>query len=262
MPDPTFYGADQAVIHDREFGDLARRAAAYLRSLLEEAGLRRGTVVDLGCGSGILASILTGAGYEVLGVDISQDMIELASANAPKASFRRGSLLDADLPSAVAVTAIGEALNYATDPRAGLAELERLAARVREALASGGVFLFDVATPGRHGPERVALRYHDHDDWTLSMQADESADHTRLDRRITIFRKVDRPGPGWYRRSDEHHVLRLYELGAITDALARTGFEATILDAYGSSSSSTPAGGWAVVVARPAARSPTTRGSR
>ena len=113
MPEP-FYGPDQAIIHDREFGDLSRRAAAYLRPLLDEAGLRHGTVVDLGCGSGILASILTDAGYDVLGVDVSQDMIELASANAPKASFRRGSLLDVDLPPAVAVTAIGEALNYAT----------------------------------------------------------------------------------------------------------------------------------------------------
>lgn len=254
MPDPTFYGADQAAIHDTEFGDLARRAAAYLRSLLDEAGLRQGTVVDLGCGSGILANALTGAGYDVLGVDISQDMLDLASANAPKASFRRGSLLDVELPSAVAVTAIGEALNYATDPRAGLAELERLTVRVREALAPGGVFLFDVAAPGRHGPDRVAHRCHDHDDWTLNMQAEESVDHTTLDRRITIFRKTDEPGTGRYRRSDEHHVLRLYEPGAVLDTLARAGFEATVSDAYGSSSTSTPAGGWTVVIARPVPR--------
>jgi predicted TPR repeat methyltransferase len=251
MPDPTFYGADQAVIHDREFGDLARRAADYLRSLLDEAGLRHGTVVDLGCGSGILAGVLTDAGYDVLGVDISQHMLDLASANAPKASFRRGSLLDVDLPPAVAVTAIGEALNYAADQRAGLAELERLAARVREALASGGVFLFDVAAPGRHGRDRIAHRFHDHDEWTLSMQAEESADHTMLDRHITIFRKSDEPGSG-YRRSDEHHVLRLYEPGAVLDALARAGFEATISGAYGASSKSTPDAGWTVVVARPA----------
>ena len=61
MPEP-FCGPDHAIIQDREFGDLARRAAAYLRPLLDAARLGHGTVVDLGCGSGILAGILTDAG--------------------------------------------------------------------------------------------------------------------------------------------------------------------------------------------------------
>ena len=84
------------------------------------------------------------------------------------------------------------------------------------------------------------------------MRAEESVDHTTLDRRITIFRKSNDAGSGGYRRSDEHHVLRLYEPGAVLEALARAGFEATIRDAYGPSSRSTPDAGWAVVVARPA----------
>ncbi len=133
-PSDPFYGADQAAIHHEAFGDLAAQAAARLLSALDAAGLHRGTVVDLGCGSGILARIVSDAGYDVRGVDISEDMLRLARANAPGATFARGSLLDAELPHAVAVTAIGEALNYATDPRAGLDEVERLAARVHAAL--------------------------------------------------------------------------------------------------------------------------------
>ena len=143
-PDPVggdlFYGPDQAIIHHENFGKLAKIAAEDVVSLLQGAGLSEGTVVDLGCGSGILARTLSEAGCDVLGVDISPAMIELAKRNAPRASFRVGSLLDAELPRAVAVTAIGEALNYATDPRAGLGELERLAGRVHGALEPGGVF--------------------------------------------------------------------------------------------------------------------------
>jgi hypothetical protein len=45
----------------------------------------------------------------------------------------------------VAVCAIGEALNYATDARAGLDAFRQLAQRAFEALATGGVFLFDVS---------------------------------------------------------------------------------------------------------------------
>src|SRR4249920_1412740 len=106
-----FYGAEQAGIHHREFGRLAGRAADLLTRELVAAGLASGTVVDLGCGSGILARRMTDAGYDVLGVDVSAAMLDLARQEAPRARFVQGSLLDAELPaSAVAVTATGEAL--------------------------------------------------------------------------------------------------------------------------------------------------------
>ena len=179
-------------------------------------GLHEGTVVDLGCGSGILARIVSEAGFDVRGVDISEDMIALARANAPRATFAQGSLLDAELPHAVAVTAIGEALNYATDPRAGLAEVERLAGRVHAALDPAGVFLFDVATPGRHGVD-VVRKFHEREDWSMFVRLEEH-DGT-LDRRMTTFRATGEDG--LYRRTDEHHVLRLYDPAALTAALER-----------------------------------------
>jgi hypothetical protein len=151
---------------------------------------------------------------------------------------------------AVAVTAIGEALNYATDPRAGLEGLRGLATRVRGALAPGGVFLFDVAGPGRHGPDGV--RFHDRDDWILVNRVEESADHSTLDRRITIFRTSGKSGDGAYRRTDEHHVLRLYEPATLIEVLRGAGFEAELLASYGSTTESTPIAGWTVVLARPA----------
>jgi SAM-dependent methyltransferase len=241
-----FYGADQAAIHHEAFGDLAALAAAHLLSALDAAGLREGTVVDLGCGSGILARIVSDAGYHVRGVDISEDMLGLARANAPRATFAQGSLLDAELPHAVAVTAIGEPLNYATDPRAGLDEVERLAARVRAALDPRGVFLFDVATPGRHGVD-VVRKFHEREDWSMFVRLEEH-DGT-LDRRMRIFRATGEDG--LFRRTDEHHVLRLYEPAALTAALERAGFAVEIDDDYGAASASTPSSGWIVVEARP-----------
>jgi hypothetical protein len=149
----------------------------------------------------------------------------------------------------VAVTAIGEALNYATDERAGPAALAALFARVRTHLDRGGVFLFDVATTGRYGPASVAQRFHDHETWTLCMRAVESDDASRLDRSIVIFQ---RSPDGSYERIDEHHVLRLYEPAALVTMLEAAGFTADVLDGYGAPSPSTPAEGWVVVLARPA----------
>ena len=242
-----FYGADQAAIHHEAFGDLAAQAAAHLLRALDAAGLHEGTVVDLGCGSGILARIVSEAGYDVRGVDISQDMIALARANAPGATFTQGSLLDAEIPHAVAVTAIGEALNYAADPRAGLGEVERVAGRVHAALDPAGVFLFDVATPGRHGVD-VVQKFHEREDWSMFVRLEEHDDRT-LERRMTVFRATGEDG--LYRRTDEHHVLRLYEPAALTAVLERAGFDVEVEADYGEASTSTPPSGWIVVEARP-----------
>ncbi len=239
-----FYGPEQAAIHHARFGDLARNAAEVVLAELTTAGLRTGPVVDLGCGSGIFARIVSDAGYQVVGVDMSAAMIELARANAPGASLTVGSVHDVDLPERVcAVTALGEVLNYATDTRAGLDAVAHLAARVREALVPGGLFMFDVSTPGRGGPAGRTERFHDDDDraWALGMHAVEH--NGVLERAISTF---VRDGSA-YRRVDEHHVLRLYEVDAVMQVLETAGFDVEVRDGYGAPATFP---GWKVFLAR------------
>jgi SAM-dependent methyltransferase len=234
------------MIHHREFGDLAQTAAELVVDQLRAVGYDTGTVVDLGCGSGILARAMLAAGYDVWGVDLSEDMVDIARREAPAAELAVGSIHDAEIPSAVAVTAIGEVLNYATDARAGLDALATLASRVHGALAPHGLFVFDVATPGRNGPSSRRIVFHDREDWSLAMQADELDD--TLDRRIVVFRRTK---DGLYRRVDEHHVCRLYEPAAVEGALHDAGFVIEQLAGYAPSATrSTPASGWSVFVAR------------
>ncbi len=245
MDHDGFYGAQQAAIHHDRFGDLSHDAARLLAGILVGHGLIEGTVTDLGCGSGILARVMSDLGYDVLGVDLSPDMLALAQENAPRARFRNESLVDAAIPPSVAVSAIGEALNYATDPRAGLTATTDVAQRVFDALAPGGVFLFDVATPGRNLGLEVRERIHDHDDWTLMMRATET--DNRLDRRITIFSLEP---DGHWSRIDEHHVVHLYAPDELRSALEHIGFEVEMRDKYGEDRGySTPPEGWTVVVA-------------
>src|SRR5215218_7480954 len=104
-----FYGPDLAHVHDVAFGDWARDAAPFVLARLREAGIEDGLVVDLGCGSGIWAA-------GVLGVDGSAEMLALARSRAPGARLRRGSLHEVELPPCVAVTAVGECVNYGGPP--------------------------------------------------------------------------------------------------------------------------------------------------
>lgn len=136
------YQEDLAYIHDVGFGSFSSQSAPGLLEILRQKGIGKGLVVDLGCGSGIWANALTQAGYEVLGIDLSQAMLELARKKAPKATFQNASLFRAKLPQCDAVTSIGECLNYQFDEH-GLDEFKAFLVRVYESLRSRGVFIFD-----------------------------------------------------------------------------------------------------------------------
>jgi SAM-dependent methyltransferase len=213
-------------VHDAGFGFIARAAATSLVERLRGRDVRGGLVVDLGCGSGIAARILIDAGYDVHGVDASADLIALARERAPEATFDHVSLHDATLPGgAVAVTAMGEVLCYA-------GVNDALLARVRGSLASGGLFVFDVATPDREGTD-PRRSWHEGDGWLVCSEAWRGPEARRLNRRIAAFTRM---GESAWSRSDEVHELELYEPAALTESLTAAGFEDARVDddGYGS----------------------------
>src|SRR5215471_5541073 len=143
------YKNDLAYIHDTGFGDFAKNSAPGLLDILHKNGIKSGLVIDLGCGSGIWASELSRHEYDVLGIDLSTSMIEIARKRVPNAHFRTESLLKAELPHCVAVTSLGECFNYLFDESNSLNQMRRLFRRVHSALQPGGLLIFDIAVPGR-----------------------------------------------------------------------------------------------------------------
>src|SRR5687767_15523389 len=73
------YREDLAWIHHTGFTEFAESAASWLRTILP-----RGLIVDVGCGSGVLARELTRDGFDVLGIDPSPSMLALARSTAPQ----------------------------------------------------------------------------------------------------------------------------------------------------------------------------------
>src|SRR5918998_3324892 len=114
-----WYREDLAYIHDVGHADFALESAPGILEILDQSRIPEGLVVDLGCGSGLWARELVDAGYRVLGIDISEAMVEISRRRVPEAEFRVGSLFDADIPPCRAVTAISEVLNYLFDEEAG-----------------------------------------------------------------------------------------------------------------------------------------------
>jgi SAM-dependent methyltransferase len=223
------YSHDLAYIHDVGFGHFARDAAPGILRRMRRDGINSGRVVDLGCGSGIWAAILCDAGYEVWGVDFSSEMIELARRKAPQATFRCESFLRAELPSCRCVTALGEILSYQFDPEVNEDTLRDLFARVFTALQPGGIFVFDVATPGRGSKRGHRHRHWREDDWVILTEVEEDPERAILTRQITAFRRES----SLYRRTEEVHRLRLYDAAKLAASLTELGFRVRRLRRYG-----------------------------
>ena len=224
-----FYREDTAYIHDVGHADFALRSAPGILEILEDNGIRDGLVVDLGCGSGQWARELLRAGYRVLGIDISEDMVELARQKAPGAEFRVGSLFEAEIPPCDAVTAVSEVLNYLFDPQNEERGLDRLFGRVHDSLRPGGVFVFDVLGPGQVPPGATSRGWSAGEDWAVLNEKEEDPERGTMERRIVSFRKVGE----LYRRDGEVHRVRLYAPEEVEDKLGRAGFEVTTRRAYG-----------------------------
>lgn len=225
------YRKDLAWIHDTGFSGFATRAAPGLLALLRRGGVARGSlVVDLGCGGGHWAEALGKAGYEVMGIDSSAAMIAMARKRAPRARLRRASMFRAGIPPCDAVTALGECVNYMFDAAGGRSRLSGLFRRVHAALRPGGLFLFDVAGPGRGGSGAGgSSRFVLGGDWAVLVNATEDPRTNILTRRITTFRRA---GPG-YRRTEEIHRLQLYRPSEVSALLRRCGFTVRRLGGYG-----------------------------
>ncbi|HRD67486.1 MAG TPA: class I SAM-dependent methyltransferase [Candidatus Competibacter sp.] len=224
------YRDDLAYIHDAGFGHLAKSAALMLIEELNRAGVQGGTVVDLGCGSGITARLLHDFGYKVVGIDLSKSLVEIARNRVPEAVFRIGSFVTEDIPPCVAVTAIGEVLNYAFDEANCTAVRDNAFRRIYAALAPGGLLLFDMAGPARAPSDNPQRTFTEGSDWAVLMEAESDCTYRLLTRRITTFLKLGE----LYRRDSERHQLQLVDPVDVVASLQRIGFCVQTLPCYGS----------------------------
>jgi SAM-dependent methyltransferase len=227
-PDRTrWYGEDLAYIHDVGHAEFALRSAPGILEILDHSGIYDSLVVDLGCGSGLWARELIDAGYRVLGIDISEAMIELSRKKVPEADFRVGSLFEVEIPPCAAVTAVSEVLNYLFD--AENEDLGRLFQRVHDALVPGGVFVFDVLGPGQVPPGDKTRGFSVGEDWAVLSEREEDVERGTMERRIISFRKAGE----YYRREDEVHRVRLYDPSGLSAELERAGFRVRTMRSYG-----------------------------
>lgn len=227
MGTKSFYQPDLAYIHDTSFGQIADAAAHEILSRLDPAA--QPLVVDLGCGSGILAEQLTKAGCRCIGVDYSKSILEIARQRAPKATFQRASFLDYEFPPCQAVTAIGEVFTYQFDERNSLQTLQELWTRIYRQLLPGGYLIFDLLEPGMLNGAPEFSRIAEGKDWTIFVHYKENVTARTFSRDITAFRRIG----DLYRKSNELHQVNTFDREEVLATLRAIGFQVELTKGYG-----------------------------
>lgn len=125
----------------------------YVKAQLEQNGIRDGIVVDLGCGTGELTLMLTQAGYDMIGVDQSEEMLAVLREKADELEISerllllRQDILHLDLYGTIrAAISTFDTYNH-IGPRENFEKAIEKAAFFME---KDGVFLFDLNTPYKH----------------------------------------------------------------------------------------------------------------
>ena len=206
--------------------------AVYLTGLLNEYGVNDGLVLDLVCGTGNMTELLAKEGYDMIGVDNAEEMLEIAMEKREKSGhdilYLLQDMREFELYGTVrAVVSVCDSVNY-IDEEEDLTEVFRL---VNNYLDPGGVFIFDFNTLYKYreilGDRTIAENREDCSFiWDNYYYEEERINEYEL----SIF---IREKENLFRRYEETHFQRGYTLDEMIRMIKDSGLEfVTAYDAF------------------------------
>ncbi|MCD8365085.1 MAG: class I SAM-dependent methyltransferase [Clostridiales bacterium] len=229
----------------------------YVCSVLEEHGIRDGLVLDLGCGTGVMTRLLAERGYDMIGVDVSAEMLAVARSyesdeeyeNAADCEFSSDGESAADRVKEIlylqqdmrelelygtvrAAVCLCDSLNYILEEE----ELRQVFSLVRCYLDPQGIFIFDMNTAYKYREilgETDICENRERESFTWENYFDEESSINEYV--INIFRQTEN---GLYRRYEEVHYQRAYEIECVERLIGEAGLK--LLAVYGEGSRQVP----------------------
>ena len=196
---------------------------ADVRDMVTEYGIGSGLVLDLGCGTGSLTECLARAGYDMIGVDSSEYMLEIAMDKRGRSGLDILYLLqdmrEFELYGTVrAVVSICDSMNYILD-YADLVQVFRL---VNNYLDPGGIFIFDLNTEYKYEALMGSRTFaEDREDGSFIWYNEYSPEDHINEYDLTLFVREGK----LFRRFQETHYQRAYSPAEVRRAAAEAGME-------------------------------------
>ena len=195
----------------------------YMMTLLKENGVSDGmSVLELGCGTGTVTRMLSKSGYDCVGLDMSEDMLSIASDKTFEEDlhiiYTCQDMRDFEVPYSMdAMISIGDSMNYITC----VDDLENVFSCVRENLKENGVFIFDLKTI--HFFRDILA------DNTYAQNRDDSAfiwdnyydeEERNNEYELAVFVKNE---DGTFDRFEEQHYQHGFSIEEVTGAARKAG---------------------------------------
>lgn len=182
-------------------------------------------VLDLACGTGILAVEFAKNGYDVTALDLSEEMLMVASGRAAEAEasvqFVQGDMLDlSEIGTYQAVTCFSDSLCYMESRQ----EVQQVFDEVNSILEDEGTFIFDVHSTYQMDVVFPEYSYHyQTDDFAFLWDSYPGAKDHSIEHFLTFFVK-DPDHEERFIREDELHQERTYTLDNYLTMLESAGF--------------------------------------
>ena len=193
--------------------------------ILSAYGIRDGLVLDLGCGTGSMTELLAGASYDMIGVDASEEMLELAYEKRAESGhdilYLLQDMREFELYGTVrAIVSVCDSLNYITEEE-DLLQVFRL---VWNYLDPDGVFFFDMNTIYKYKEmlgETTIAENREEGSFIWENYYDPEEQLNQYDLTLYVRDEDDR-----YVRFEETHIQKAYALERVLELLEMAGLKA------------------------------------
>lgn len=193
----------------------------YLAGVLRQENIYGGLVCELGCGTGKMTRLLAEEGYDMIGIDASEEMLSIARESGSRGIlYLEQDMREFELYGTVrAVVSICDSMNYLLNE----ADLLQVFTLVNNYLDPGGIFLFDLNTVYKFRELMGEQTFFENREegsliWENYYDEEEKINEYSL----TLFIRGEQ---GLYRKYEETHYERAYGLSEVTALLEQAGMQ-------------------------------------
>ena len=196
----------------------------YVKALLSEEGVTEGILLDLGCGTGSVTELLAKEGFDMIGIDNSEEMLDIAMEKRYESGLDILYLLqdmrEFELYGTVrGVVSICDSMNYILDDE-DLLDVFKL---VHNYLDNDGIFIFDMNTMYKYREilaDNTFAEDREESSFIWENFYDEEEEINQYD--LSLFVQEE---DGRYRKYEETHLQRAYEQGTVEELIKESGLE-------------------------------------